>query len=321
MQPDQLPHFSLLFHVLNSVRIGLKLSQIMEMDAILLDTANLAPALVFPRLYGVVTAAYVHYPTISPQMIAETYVGGMRGCAKSVYHQVVKQVYKWVGKFVDVPVANSSWTSDGLRKVWERKVDVVFPPCGGKPQVAEKQDGLVVSVGQFRKEKRHDLQVEIMRKLKDRGVKAKLIMIGGTRGKEDRDRVQRLENMVKQHQVDVQIRVDVSRDEVKMWLQKAKVGIHTMKDEHFGIAVVEMIREGVCVVGHRSGGVEKDIIRTEGKDGYLADDVDEFVAKVERALQEDMREAGMDRFGDDVFVNEMTTTIREGVRRATKRIK
>lgn len=39
-----------------------------------------------------------------------------------------------------------------------------------------------------------------------------------------------------------------------------QVGLHTMHEEHFGIAVVQLLLAGCCVVAHNSGGPRNDIL-------------------------------------------------------------
>jgi alpha-1,2-mannosyltransferase len=48
--------------------------------------------------------------------------------------------------------------------------------------------------------------------------------------------------------------------EVKKLFNSAKIGIHTMKDEHFGISIIEMMSAGLITVAHKSAGPENDII-------------------------------------------------------------
>lgn len=47
---------------------------------------------------------------------------------------------------------------------------------------------------------------------------------------------------------DYEIRTNIGFDELKSWLSRAMVGLHTMRDEHFGIGVVEFLAAG-CVLG------------------------------------------------------------------------
>ena len=57
-------------------------------------------------------------------------------------------------------------------------------------------------------------------------------------------------------------------------MSEALVGLHTMWNEHFGIAVVEMLAAGLVTVAHRSGGPLMDIVieATDGdsRNGFLA---------------------------------------------------
>lgn len=43
-------------------------------------------------------------------------------------------------------------------------------------------------------------------------------------------------------------------------MSQALIGIHTMKDEHFGISVVDMMAAGLITIAHDSAGPRLDII-------------------------------------------------------------
>lgn len=46
-----------------------------------------------------------------------------------------------------------------------------------------------------------------------------------------------------------------------LWVfEKAKAGLHTMLEEHFGISIVEMMAAGLYTIAHNSGGPKDDII-------------------------------------------------------------
>jgi alpha-1,2-mannosyltransferase len=48
--------------------------------------------------------------------------------------------------------------------------------------------------------------------------------------------------------------------------------MHTMKFEHFGIAIVELMSSGIITVAHKSAGPLKDIIgKSPDPVGYLAE--------------------------------------------------
>ena len=61
--------------------------------------------------------------------------------------------------------------------------------------------------------------------------------------------------------------------------------MHTMKHEHFGIAVVELMSSGIITIAHNSAGPKTDIIGPSKKPvGYLADDKDSYTFLLKTAL-------------------------------------
>jgi alpha-1,2-mannosyltransferase len=77
------------------------------------------------------SGTYVHYPTISADMVASLYADansgmgvnagtgrGIRGVFKRLYWGVILGAYGWIGSWVDVVMVNSSWTLAHMRAVW-----------------------------------------------------------------------------------------------------------------------------------------------------------------------------------------------------------
>ena len=97
-------------------------------------------------------------------------------------------------------------------------------------------------------------------------------MIGGVRDAADGKLLADLQQMAKDLQVadSVVFMASRPRDEILKVFARAKVGLHTMKEEHFGIAVVEMMSAGLVTLAHASGGPLHDIIgASEEPIGYL----------------------------------------------------
>jgi len=67
-------------------------------------------------------------------------------------------------------------------------------------------------------------------------------------------------------------------------LRKAKVYLHPMKYEHFGISIVEAMAAGLVPVVHRSGGPWTDIVEF-GRYGFGFRDEDEAASIIENALE------------------------------------
>ena len=48
-------------------------------------------------------------------------------------------------------------------------------------------------------------------------------------------------------------------------LKQSMIGFHTMRDEHFGIVVVELLAAGLVTIAHKSAGPKYDIIQEEDR--------------------------------------------------------
>ncbi len=141
------------------------------------------------------------------------------------------------------------------------------------------REDIVLSIGQFRPEKNHYLQLEALALAINKCESlsnVKLSIIGGTDDKQHLLRVEDLRQHAKILGIanNVEFVVDCDFEELCKRLRSASVGIHTMKEEHFGIAVVEMMTAGLITVAHRSGGPLMDII-SERETGFLAESAEE----------------------------------------------
>jgi alpha-1,2-mannosyltransferase len=148
---------------------------------------------------------------------------------------------------------------------------IVYPPCNTDALARlalGDRSRVVVSVGQFRPEKDHPLQLRAFADLRGRGDEfkdVKLVLIGGARGAEDEARVASLKALraslgLGDDDSVVEFRVNVPLAELRAALGGAMAGLHTMWNEHFGIGVVEMMAAGVIAVAHNSGGPACDIV-------------------------------------------------------------
>lgn len=75
----------------------------------------------------------------------------------------------------------------------------------------------------------------------------RLVIVGSCRNDDDRRVLARTRALAVELGVEerVEFVVNCSFDELKGWLGRASVGLHTMWNEHFGIGVVEMMVSGV----------------------------------------------------------------------------
>lgn len=191
------PHFTLLGQSIGSLLVAYNAFALLVPD-IFIDTMGYAFTLAACKLLfpDVPTGAYVHYPTISTDMLgsldAEQSDGkglnagtgkGMKGLVKRKYWYLFARLYGWVGGHVDVVMANSSWTRDHINHLWgpsragkklTHSVEVVFPPCAVEELAqavevsasSEKtREPTLLYIAQFRPEKNHQLVLRAFARL------------------------------------------------------------------------------------------------------------------------------------------------------------
>ncbi len=147
-------------------------------------------------------------------------------------------------------IANSRWTlaraglSSGRAQVVYPKVDAGRAPQG------QRIKGRILSLGRLVRNKRHDEAIWITRRLREAGIAASLDIIGRGTGAE----VRRLRRLAGDSPF-IRILPDANSAERTKTLAEAEIGLHCYRNEHFGIAVGEMIAAGVLPVVFKGGGV------------------------------------------------------------------
>lgn len=207
----------------------------------------------------------------------------MLSAVKVVYYCCFALLYGLAGSCSDVIMVNSTWTLGHILALWRspNRTSIVYPPCdvrafldvpleeedddeveegweelGRELGSGEEEEGgggdrkchTIVSVGQFRPEKDHRLQIRSFRKLLDRKVEGpagreslRLVLIGGCRNQEDEERVLILRGLCEELGVSdrVDFKLNIPFEELKRELVDATIGLHTMWNEHFGIGEVK----------------------------------------------------------------------------------
>jgi len=293
---------------------------------------------IFKIFGGYKIACYVHYPTISTDMLSlvaeqrpsynneeRITQSAVRTKAKLVYYRLFAGLYSLMGSFSEVIMVNSSWTARHINSIWKvpSKTRIVYPPCNTtalQEIPLQPREPIIISIGQFRPEKDHMLQLlsfdRFLQKFPKWRGKVKLILIGSSRNQGDASRVQKLRETAAHLSLedDVNFQVNVSFDELCSWLGKGLIGLHTMWNEHFGIGVVEFMAAGVIPVAHNSAGPKEDIlVNFEGHcSGFLASDPEEYAGYFDHifslnetdvlTIQQNARKSAK-RFSDETFAS------------------
>ncbi|XPT00975.1 GDP-Man:Man(3)GlcNAc(2)-PP-dolichol alpha-1,2-mannosyltransferase [Ascochyta lentis] len=295
------PRFTLLGQSLGSLVMAYDAFALLVPD-IFVDTMGYAFALALSSLFfpNVPTGAYVHYPTISTDMLDSLQAGGQgvnagagkgyRGVAKQKYWQLFAQLYSKIGSTIDVVMTNSTWTQAHVSSLWGpsrnkrnnttgNDIDVVFPPVAVEEvtkavevsQASEKKRGpYILYIAQFRPEKNHQLILEAFAQFLRSdpkfpaypGEKPQLILIGSVRDSLDEKSVYKLRLLAHELHMkeNVEFLCDAPWPQMLEWMGRASVGVNGMWNEHFGIGVVEYQAAGLISVVNDSGGPKLDIV-------------------------------------------------------------
>jgi alpha-1,2-mannosyltransferase len=292
---------------------------------IFVDTMGYAFSLAFCKVLfnDVLTGAYVHYPTISTDMLASldpnSATGthgvnagkgvGTAGTAKKIYWEFFAKAYSFVGGSIDVVMTNSSWTLDHINSLWgewrkeflKPRPTIVYPPVAVEEmerqidvsaESEKNREPLLLYIAQFRPEKNHQLILNAFAEFiatKTPATKgAKLVLVGSVRDDADSKRVYELRLMANELKIKdkVEFHLDASWPEIIKYLARSSVGVNGMWNEHFGISVVEYQAAGLISVVHDSGGPKRDIvINIDGQPtGFHAETSKEFADGFEAAL-------------------------------------
>ncbi|XP_025204593.1 GDP-Man:Man(3)GlcNAc(2)-PP-Dol alpha-1,2-mannosyltransferase [Melanaphis sacchari] len=305
VEAENYPYFTLLGQSLGSIVLGFEALRLFQPD-VFIDTMGYAFTLpLFCLICGCKISCYVHYPTISSDMINKVIQqkGKRRTISyiKLIYYQLFAKLYGLVGWFADSIMVNSSWTEDHINILWKRPLSTykVYPPCDTSdlqclPLERHKTKSVkIISLAQFRPEKDHPLQLKAMyhlRQIVNENVweNIELVFIGSTRNQEDEMRVVDMMDLCKHLSLEnnVRFKVNISYDELKNELSEGLIGLHAMWNEHFGIGVVECMAAGLIMIAHRSGGPLMDIIIEDGvgQNGFLASNEVEYAHAIHKAL-------------------------------------
>ena len=262
--------------------------------------------------------AYTHYPFISNEMKEEVENnkpgvhshGRMNHFKlfkqiKIYYYKLILKLYEFAGnKCLSFAYVNSTWTYDHMKKIWKElnrkeKLKILYPPCSlslyRNASKNTKRQNIIVSFAQFRREKNQAMQIRILAKLKEKlniypGFQdLELHIIGGVRNFEDNEILNNLINISSQLGVKdyVKFLPNGTIEEILEEFSKAKIAIHTMVSEHFGITLIEMMAAGLILVSHNSAGAKDDILipsEDGNKPGFLVENEDQYVTQIEEIL-------------------------------------
>ncbi len=195
---------------------------------------------------------YVHFPQHDPDRIAA--LPRLPRAVWAGYHRLVRWATGTsMARMRDnVTVVNSDWIGEKVRAIHQVDTITIHPPAAGEfPEVpwSEREDGFVC-VGRLAYEKRFEVVIEIVRRVRERGRDVHLHIVATDDNPAYGARIAELARRYPW----VTLQRNVSRDELSSIIARHRYGLHGMREEHFGMAVAEMVVAGVLAFVPRGGG-------------------------------------------------------------------
>ncbi|KYR02230.1 glycosyltransferase [Tieghemostelium lacteum] len=337
VEASRWPRFTLIGQSLGSMVLAWEALNLLNPDLFIDSMGYAFTYPIFKIFGGSHIAAYIHYPTISTDMLSkvsnstESYNNNesiskskFKTSAKLIYYKLFSKLYYLAGKFSNIVMCNGTWTANHIRNIWKiDRVSIVYPPVDVESRKAMplnwmQRENIILSIAQFRPEKDHPLQLYTLAQLLQKypihknELRTKLVMVGSCRDQQDRDRVESLRKLSIELGIEsnVEFKIGIPIQELNRLLEISSVGIHTMWCEHFGIGVVELAAAGVIPVAHNSAGPKEDIVKHD-QTGFLASTKEEYAEYIHEILafrekykdmQQKARES-VDRFSQENFEN------------------
>jgi glycosyltransferase involved in cell wall biosynthesis len=216
----------------------------------------------------------------------------------------------------NLTLVNSNWTGGKVRERHQIGSTTLYPPIPGVfPDIpwAERENGFVC-IGRISPEKNIDKIIDILAGVRIQGHGVHLHIIGTLDNNPSYyDRIRR---QVQENASWVFLNENLSRGELAQLVAQHRYGIHGMAEEHFGMAVAEIVRAG-CIVFVPHGGGQTEIVA--GDDRLLYKTPEEATAKILQAmdnleLQQALRAflaTRKDLFSTERFVQRIREIVRQ----------
>lgn len=216
---------------------------------------------------------YVHHPSFAQRMslrkfhiIEKTTILDRFPPVNKLYRSLVFAISgdSVEGYKSNVTLANSRFTNEIMKEIYDLDGHVVYPallPDSDNHTAIEweRREFRFISVGRIARDKDYDFVLDTFGALSRRFQQASFLIVGtlvdGAYQKILCDKAKRLG-------VPLTIKNDVTKQELDSLLGASKFYIHSKREEHFGISVIEAAHAGCLPFVFDSGGTRETIIPT-----------------------------------------------------------
>ncbi|MEM2843271.1 MAG: glycosyltransferase [Candidatus Bathyarchaeia archaeon] len=172
---------------------------------------------------------------------------------------------KLVQKYLEhsLILTNSLFSLSIIKKWTGKNACVVYPPVEVEKFYFknEYREDIIVTCSRFTPEKNLELIPELASKIP----KANFYIFGST-SKTSWEVISEIKKTASKFKVkNVYLKPNAPLNEMLSIYRKAKIYLHTMVNEHFGLSIVEAMASGLAPIVHKSGGPYMDILN--GKQG------------------------------------------------------
>jgi len=201
---------------------------------------------------------YVFFPP-DPDLMGD---GKFRSGFWRVYSTPYRIFYKMFSKNVQSThiLSISEYVACLCKEAWGMDSQVVYFPVSygnWEPVSISPRDG-VITIGRFSPEKNQAEQITIAETLDKANISPPVRIVGAVATSLSHRLYQKLRNEIERKRfANVTLHPNLPQGEAISLAQSSKVFLHTMRNEHFGIAVVEAIAAGCVPIVHDSGGTKE----------------------------------------------------------------
>lgn len=257
---------------------------------------------------------YIHYPYIGE---AEHKRGPQASRKRRPWQLISRFDFARVKE--NHTLVNSDWTGAVHRSYFGGSTHTLYPPVPGSfPQRPweQREDGFVC-VGRLNGDKNLDRVIDMVQAVRAKHPAFHLHLIGLPMFDEDggAEYYEYVRRCAAEHSDWLFLEEALSRDELLELLSRHRYGVHAKQDEHFGIAVAELVKAGCITFAHRSGG-QMEIVADQR---LLYDDQQDMVRRVLSVIESPVDCSELrphlkkqaELFSAERFTRELTAHVRE----------
>lgn len=238
--------------------------------------------------FGCPSIQYVHYPWNHhprPDCDQTWYRNPFLRLILLTYYRVCRLIsgHSSASMLGNLTLVNSAWTGRKFQSVYgDHPYRVLYPPALGKfpDRPWEPRRHAFLSVGRQHPTKEWEKLIAIVSGLRQRGHAVELTLAGSRDSQEYRERMLRA---IEQAGPWVRLVENLTREELVELAVQHRYGLHGMTEEHYGMAVAELVLAGCLTFAPADGG-QVEIL---GDERLLYTGVEDAIEKLDRALCDD----------------------------------